>query len=310
MKSLKKFFSLALSLGLLASPIENSFLPIFSQEEPEEFSNETTNTKPTPLQLGVPVTGHLKSSTDENLYSIYLEPGTYTLMLTPSTSNLSSFYWNAEIRAEGDNSNYIYATLPHECDMKFWIGKDPAKEAVLFNIRVIATNFNTQKWLSENYTLTLLHFPDGANPDVPVNVKKMYRLYNPNSGEHFYTSDENEKISLVNSKWKYEGVGWMAPTTSKTPVYRLYNENSGDHHYTTDKNEKDTLLRLGWKDEKIGWYSDDQKAIPLYRQYNPNAEVGTHNYTVDKNENDGLVKAGWNAEGIAWYGVDTAGWTN
>lgn len=310
---MKKFFNLALSLSLLAPPLQGSILPIFAQEETQEYMSESSNTQTTPLKLGVPVTGHLKSSTDENIYSISLKPGKYALMLTPSTSNLSSPFWWAEIQLEGQ-SDVIYGEFPHDYDMKFWIGEDPEKEdpteASHISIKITAKNFNTPRFLNENYTLTLLHFPDGANPDAPVDVQKMYRLYNPNSGEHFYTSDENEKITLVNSKWKYEGVGWMAPTTSNTPVYRIYNENSGDHHYTTDKNEKDTLVRLGWTDEGIGWYSDDQKAIPLYRQYNPNAQVGTHNYTVDKNENEGLIKAGWNAEGIAWYAVDTAGLAN
>ena len=49
----------------------------------------------------------------------------------------------------------------------------------------------------------------------------MYRIYNPNSGEHFYTSDKVEKDHLVSLGWKYEGIGWKAPTISNYPVYRL-----------------------------------------------------------------------------------------
>ena len=48
----------------------------------------------------------------------------------------------------------------------------------------------------------------------------MLRLYNPNSGEHFYTADTVEKDDLISKGWKYEGVGWIAPTKSNTPVYR------------------------------------------------------------------------------------------
>ena len=136
-----------------------------------------------------------------------------------------------------------------------------------------------------------------------VQKNEMYRLYNPNSGEHFYTADTGEKDHLISVGWDYEGLGWNAPKTSNTPVYRLYNENAGDHHYTTDKNEKDTLVRIGWKDEKIGWYSDDQKGVPLYRVYNPNAQAGSHHYTTDKTEQDYLVGIGWNNEGVAWYGM-------
>lgn len=135
---------------------------------------------------------------------------------------------------------------------------------------------------------------------------KMYRLYNPNSGEHFYTSDNKEKSSLVSLGWIYEGIGWNAPKSSSTPVYRLYNENAGDHHYTPDIKERDALVKLGWKYEKIGWYSDDQKGLTLYRLYNPNATAaGAHHYTPDKLERDSLVSQGWKHEGVAWYGVKT-----
>ncbi|MDO4621913.1 MAG: hypothetical protein Q4B22_03075 [Eubacteriales bacterium] len=145
--------------------------------------------------------------------------------------------------------------------------------------------------------------------DAAVNdagdLEVMYRLYNPNSGEHFYTASAGEKNHLVKSGWKYEGVGWIGPKKSTAPVYRLYNANAGDHHYTTKKSEKNFLVKNGWKYEGIGWYSDVQKRVPLYRQYNPNAKTGTHNYTVSKSENDYLVKLGWKAEGIGWYGTAT-----
>jgi surface protein len=137
------------------------------------------------------------------------------------------------------------------------------------------------------------------------NTNAMYRLYNPNSGEHFYTADFIEHANLVGAGWKDEGVGWYSPAKSKTPVYRLYNPyvKNGDHHYTTSSTERNNLKKAGWKDEGIGWYSDDNKGVPIYRQYNPNAKTGTHNYTTSKSENDKLIKAGWKSEGIAFYGV-------
>lgn len=131
----------------------------------------------------------------------------------------------------------------------------------------------------------------------------MFRLYNPNSGEHFYTRDVSERDDLKTIGWTYEGEGWTAPEDSGTPVYRLYNPNAGDHHYTTDENERNSLISLGWNDEGIGWYSDDEKFIPIYREYNPNAVTGTHNYTTSKSEHDNLVSLGWKDEGIGWYGV-------
>ena len=132
----------------------------------------------------------------------------------------------------------------------------------------------------------------------------MYRLYNPNTGEHFFTADKNEKDDLASLGWRDEGVGWIAPITSSEPVYRLYNEIGGEHHYTTSAAEKDMLVKAGWKFEKVGWFSDTQKTVKVYRQYNPNEKANNHNYTTSVKENDYLIGLGWRGEGIAWYAID------
>jgi len=67
-----------------------------------------------------------------------------------------------------------------------------------------------------------------------VNAADMHRLYNPNSGEHFYTAAVAEKNHLVKVGWKYEGIGWIAPANGSA-VYRLYNANAGDHHYSATR---------------------------------------------------------------------------
>ena len=131
---------------------------------------------------------------------------------------------------------------------------------------------------------------------------EMYRLYNPNSGEHFYTSRVGERDMLIDVGWDYEGIGWYSPVLSNTPVYRLYNQYGGEHHYTTSLEERNSLIAAGWNDEGIGWYSDDACTVPLYRQYNPNEFANNHNYTTSQVENDYLISIGWRAEGIGWYG--------
>ena len=131
-------------------------------------------------------------------------------------------------------------------------------------------------------------------------ITVMYRTYNPNNGEHFYTQSIQEKNVLLTAGWKDEGIGWYAPM-SGDPVYRVYNPNVGDHHYTLSNDEKTYLVSQGWKDEGIGWFSGGD--IPLYRQYNPNAKTGSHNFTTSINEKDSLIKVGWRDEGISWYSI-------
>lgn len=130
----------------------------------------------------------------------------------------------------------------------------------------------------------------------------MYRMYNPNSGEHFYTMNASEKDYLVSVGWNYEGRAWVAPNSGNA-VYRLYNPVAGDHHYTTNYAEVEYLKAVGWNYEGIGWYSDSNNATPLYRLYNPNAVTGAHHFTTNAAERDFLVSTGWNYEGIAWYGL-------
>ena len=157
---------------------------------------------------------------------------------------------------------------------------------------------------------------------VIAKANPMHRLYNPNSGEHFYTKDLNENDTLVELGWKSEGIGWVAPideTAGNRPVYRLYNPNAGDHHYTMNENEKNVLTSIGWKYEGIGWYSYDNEAntsikstvntiepdgAVVLREYNPNAKAaGAHNYTLNQAENDFLVSVGWLDEGTAWNAI-------
>ncbi len=134
---------------------------------------------------------------------------------------------------------------------------------------------------------------------------RMYRLYNPNSGEHFFTGNVSEKNNLVAIGWNYEDVAWYAPGYSFVPVYRLYNPNNGDHHYTMNADERAFLIGIGWSDEGIGWYSSETEAVPLFRLYNPNAQgAGAHHYTIREEERDILDEIGWNPEGKGWYGME------
>lgn len=142
-------------------------------------------------------------------------------------------------------------------------------------------------------------------PTQPEKIETipMFRLYNPNSGEHFYTGSEEERDNLVEAGWNYEGIAWNAPVYTGTPVHRLFNPNSGDHHYTMSMEEVNNLVDVGWKYEGIAWNSASAEHVPQYRLYNPNADVGSHHYTSSIEERDNLVVEGWKLEGIGWFGM-------
>ena len=88
-------------------------------------------------------------------------------------------------------------------------------------------------------------------------MQPVYRLYNPNAGDHHYTTNVNERNTLQTLGWKYEQISFYSDEFKSIPLYRQYNPNaiSGAHNYTTDKHENDTLVSLGWKAEDIAWYA-------------------------------------------------------
>ena len=137
---------------------------------------------------------------------------------------------------------------------------------------------------------------------------RVYRAYNPNTGEHLFTSNEREYNNLATKGWKREGVAFSSVEElagKKTEVYRVYNPNAkgGDHHYTKSKKEAEKLVKKGWKMDNKGkpvFYGNGSKEV--YRLYNKND--GRHHYTSKKSEKNKLVKLGWKDEGIGWSAVE------
>lgn len=139
-----------------------------------------------------------------------------------------------------------------------------------------------------------------AAPEAPAPAP-IYRLYNPDNGEHLYTTDANERNVLYNNYgWGYEGVAWYSANTG-TPVYRLYNNALCNHLYTTDLNEINVLTTMensAWtvdNDGKPLFYSGGN--VPIYRVYNEKLQ-GMHHLTTDRNEYNTLPDYGWAQEGM------------
>jgi uncharacterized repeat protein (TIGR02543 family) len=235
--------------------------------------------------------------------------------MEPSYTNAWDFETGKVVT--GDMTLYAKWTA-NQCTVKFDSqgGSSVSAEIVDYDSSVAKpadptrTGYTFGGWYTESGCTNAWDFANGkVTGDMTLYAKwtatptSMYRLYNPNSGEHFYTAAEKERNDLISYGWIYEGIGWTAPSSSNTPVYRLYNPVAGEHHYTMNANERDSLLNAGWLYEGIGWYSDDAKKVPLYRQYNRNAFACNHNYTTNVEERNFLVGIGWLDEGIAWYGI-------
>ncbi|MGK0607267.1 GH25 family lysozyme [Enterococcus gilvus] len=250
--------------------------------------------------------------------------GSDTVMVNDLEVNANAECTNSALAFSNRVKQLGYSKVRHySCLSWFQYGQLDANKLGYKNIWVAAypytpvnnlyTNYNSWQWASDLVFPGINSYFDisadysgdfiAKNTPTPSTSVAMYRLYNPNSGEHFYTQNASERDKVKRAGWRYEGVGWKAPTGG-SPVYRLYNPNAGDHFYTLNSYERDNLKRKGWRYEGIGWYSDAKKAVPLYRAYNPNARAGSHNYTINYNEEKNLIAHGWRNEGIAWYGVN------
>jgi hypothetical protein len=103
---------------------------------------------------------------------------------------------------------------------------------------------------------------DDSEPDVCVfkqagstGASQVFRLYNPNSGSHYYTTSAGERDFLVRAGWNYEkdahfGYAWPVNTAisqSLRPktMFHMYRDNR-DHFFTTSrtKAQADSSKRL------------------------------------------------------------------
>ena len=139
--------------------------------------------------------------------------------------------------------------------------------------------------------------------DMTRPMVDMFRMYNPNTGEHFYTGSTVERDNLISVGWQYEGVGFTFPLTTGKPVHRLFQPSTGEHLYTMDEAEKAKLMAEGWNYEGIAFNSGFENEVPQYRLHNPNATVGAYHFTASLVERDTLISLGWEYQGIGWYSL-------
>lgn len=135
---------------------------------------------------------------------------------------------------------------------------------------------------------------------APVTVPKVgapvYRVYNTDTGEHFYTVNDGERAALLGDGWTDEGVAWNCPQP-EIAVYRMYNPHK-KHHFAPDFNEAESLQKTGWTFEGVQFFGA-ASGQPIYRVYNHDS--GDHLLTANESEYRAMVNAGWMDEGIVFY---------
>ena len=134
----------------------------------------------------------------------------------------------------------------------------------------------------------------------------IYRMYNPNTGEHTYTKNIAEVNSNVKDGWNHEEDAdfptYGYDTDGSLPVYRLYNPVTGLHHYTMVRDEAVWLVKdHNFDFEGIVFFAlpaNNDLGSQIYRLYNP--FDSQHLFTISGGEYDVRGSEGWLKEGIAF----------
>ncbi|KAG4072235.1 hypothetical protein HA402_005957 [Bradysia odoriphaga] len=144
----------------------------------------------------------------------------------------------------------------------------------------------------------------------------LYRLFNPNSDDHFYTTSlEEANIAANTLGYNFEQSPGLVSTTSSdcecgnsfAPVYRLYRPGSkADHFYTLSESEADNAVtNLGYNREGIAFYCvhslmmDCDASLSFHRYWRGTGSGTDHFYTTDFDEgNRNVIALGGQYEGV------------
>ena len=154
---------------------------------------------------------------------------------------------------------------------------------------------------------------DAAYAKLEVKTDQVvYRAYNKNDGDHYFTAKKFEYDGLVKLGWNPEGKKFQvvsAETVDKasvdlhpylTAVNSVYNSYTGEH-LLVGTTEAATLEKAGWtwdNDKLPVFYTPKAGGEQgLYRAYNPYTRGPAHVYTADTvKELPNVIKAGWLAD--------------
>jgi hypothetical protein len=163
------------------------------------------------------------------------------------------------------------------------------------------TMINSGDWVDESISFYV--FPTTVSNSMSHPV---YRLYNQSSNRHFWTKDNNQKLSLLNSGYRLETnafntlsglIDLPIVTADRHNIYRLRLNSS--YFYTTDLTELETAIRTGHVYEGVlATANADSSGTAIYRLRHGNGYF----YTASLPEHDNAVRSfGMVSEGIRFY---------
>ena len=144
----------------------------------------------------------------------------------------------------------------------------------------------------------------------------VYQFSNPSVGINFFTADEAERDSLINSQpdFNFLGASYFSAdpaNSNSSPVFRLFNRATGSYFYTIDAAERDNILGnnpnfIDQGEAFPAFASQTEGTEEVYRFFNSN--TGTHFFTASETERQSLeANPNFQFEGVAFYTPPVAG---
>ena len=140
------------------------------------------------------------------------------------------------------------AVLPmtaHAAEKDMYCLYNSALKEYLYTIDENEKNNLLSTWEYKGVICTL---PDSSSTPV-------YRLCDPVSAQHLYTSDDAEINKLVGEGWKKEGVAYYVDDAHTAPVYRMFNPATGEHQFSGSAAHMSSLEATGWVKEGVAYYA-------------------------------------------------------
>ena len=142
-------------------------------------------------------------------------------------------------------------------------------------------NITSSGWKPEGFAWNLYPLASSQSDLVPDNIEgqvmnnfvnvyngvslqpllDVHRLYNSKSGDHLFTTNNQELLTAQGVGYSYEGVVGRAYSPSVAAsngfsvVQRFYNGRTGEHFYTSSSAEAASLGSLGYSAEGAAWAS-------------------------------------------------------
>lgn len=148
-----------------------------------------------------------------------------------------------------------------------------------------------------------------TNSAIGVTKQAVYFLSNRVNGDHLYTPDPNEYVTLglQLATWEPAGIAYYDRNgpgafsgVTTVPLYRLVNNATQLHMWTDSAAEYNSLLGQGWTTNGIAGYvlpTPAANTTTLYR-----LSLGAiHYWTTNQAEYNALDAGAWTGEGAACY---------